>query len=373
MCAGNQPAQPEEGRDGWDVVFRARLSPAHLSSLCTSLPSSRGAACTWKAVWLNLPKHPLWFPTFSPPFLVFPHPSTPFSQSDVPWCYPSFRYPLCFVVTPGGPITGSSILPSLVGKQGQCWDTFPEGKASTLILRLLVCYLVIGNVCFFSSFPPTWQQASSAFPPSSWGSLPVSVSPEPGSCCGQGAALEGFVLPSFQGDAGPCGVSWEHALTHLPTLARQLGTHHSHWVCPVHLWACPLIFPNTVGFPRVLGLPLTPPCPPFSALSQRDILPCSVLGSSVIFPPPRTQFRSAQWWDGSLIPVSLFCPGCILRSQCLLPKPSQAVLQGHQGPPRCPLKTGFRSGLKIAFATVSRMSLSLSDYLILQFVAHMLD
>lgn len=160
------------------------------------------------------------------------------------------------MVTPGGPITGSSTLPSLVGTQGQCWDAFPEGKTSTLLLQLLVCYLVIGNVCFFSSFPPNWQQASSAFPPHP-------VSPEPGSCCGRGAALEGFVLPSFQGDAGPCGVSWEHALTHLPTLAQQLGTHHSHWVCPVHLWACPLIFPNTVGFPWVLGLPLTPPCPPF--------------------------------------------------------------------------------------------------------------
>ena len=139
------------------------------------------------------------------------------------------------------------------------------------------------------------------------------------------------------------------------------------------LWACPLIFPSTVGFPWVLGFPLTPPCPPFSALSQRDILPCSVLGSSVIVPPPRTQFRSALWWDGSFVPVSRFCPGCILRSQCFLVKPSQAVLQGPQGPPRCPLKTGFRSFLKIAFATVSWMSLSLSDYLILQFVGHTLD
>ena len=55
-------------------------------------------------------------------------------------------------------------------KQSQCWDTFPEGKASTLILWLLVCFLVVGNFCFFSSFPPNWQQASSAFPLSSWGS-----------------------------------------------------------------------------------------------------------------------------------------------------------------------------------------------------------
>ena len=50
---------------------------------------------------------------------------------------------------------------------------FLNGKASTLILRLQVCFLVTGN--FFSNFPPNWQQASSDFPSSSWGCLCLCV------------------------------------------------------------------------------------------------------------------------------------------------------------------------------------------------------
>ena len=208
------PAQPE-GCDGWDGVFSLFQPCSPAFSVHTSHPLFRAAAS-----------------------------STLASPYDVPWLNPSLGHPLCFVAMWRGANTGGSILCGLVWKQSH---TFSKGKASTLILRLRVCFLVTGN--FFSNFPPNWQQASGDFSPSSWGCLCVCV-PRAEQLSWLRFHTWGFYPIKMPTWCQTTRVPWGHTLTHLPILAQELGTCHSHWVCPGHLWALCLIVPMLLAFPR---------------------------------------------------------------------------------------------------------------------------
>ena len=107
--------------------------------------------------------------------------------------------------------------------------------------------LVTGN--FFSNFPPTWQQASGDFPPPSWGCLCLCV-PRAEQLPRLRFHTWGFYPTKMPMWCQTTRVPWGHTLTHLPVLAQELGTCHSHWVCPGHLWALSLIVPVPLAFPR---------------------------------------------------------------------------------------------------------------------------
>ena len=131
-------------------------------------------------------------------------------------------------------------------------------------------------------------------------------------------------------------VPWGHSLTHLPVLAQQLGTCHSRWACPDHLWALPLIVPMPLAFPRSQTL-----------LWQRLVLlslhlpretPCCVLSLDPVW-------LSHLWGQSSDQPTNEIAP--LLQHDSFLPRmylegpalPAQtfqavlSVLQVPQGPP----------------------------------------
>lgn len=85
-----------------------------------------------------LPKYPRWFPTFSSPFIFFPHlESPPSSQFDESQFSPSSRHRLCFAAALGGATTPSSYLPRLLLNTGyetkQYLDIFSKGKRPQLL------------------------------------------------------------------------------------------------------------------------------------------------------------------------------------------------------------------------------------------------
>ena len=261
-----------------------------------------------------------------------------------------------------GANTGGSILCGLVWKQSH---TFSKGKASTLILRLRVCFLVTGN--FFSNFPPNWQQASGDVPPSSWGCLCLCV-PRAEQLSWLRFHTWGFYPTKMPTWCQTTRVPWGHTLTHLPILAQELGTCHSHWVCPGHLWALCLIVPMLLAFPRFQTL-LWQPLVLLSLHLTRETSCCILSLDPVWSSHLGTEFRSSQRWDSSLTLVWLFSAQDVSwgLSASWSDLPSCLICTtGSPRPTRCPLKTTV-GHIWTVFATVSWMNLSLSDYLILHF------